>query len=186
MLQAGRSLVRFPNFTVPLLQFIVAFVYDEVIATEPVPSHDRCMVSYFVVPSPMITSILTTDSDPAVASHLLQTGLLAIQNWLKRWRMKVNETKSTHVIFTRRVTCPPVKISDVQLPQSDEVKYLDLHLDRRLTWHKHIFHQEETTRPYPNQNALAARTKVPTLHHQQTILLYKTILKPIWTYGIQL
>jgi hypothetical protein len=48
--------------------------------------------------------------------------------------MKVNETKSTYVTFTtRRATCPPVKISDVQLPQSDEVKYLGLHLDRRLT-----------------------------------------------------
>jgi hypothetical protein len=53
--------------------------------------------------------------------------------------MKVNETKPTHVTFTtRRATCPPVKINDVQLPQSDEVKYLGLHLDRRLTWHKHI------------------------------------------------
>jgi hypothetical protein len=48
--------------------------------------------------------------------------------------------KSTHVTFTtRRATCPPVHINDVQLPQSDDVKYLGLHLDRRLTWHKHIF-----------------------------------------------
>jgi histone H2A len=46
------------------------------------------------------TSILTTDSDPGVASHILQMDLLAIQHWLKRWRMKVNETKSTHVTFT--------------------------------------------------------------------------------------
>jgi hypothetical protein len=54
--------------------------------------------------------------------------------------MKVNETKSTHVTFTtRRATCPPVPINDVQLSQSDDVKYLGLHLDRRLTWHKHIF-----------------------------------------------
>jgi hypothetical protein len=63
------------------------------------------------------------DSDPAVASQLLQTDLLAIQHWLKTWRMKVNETKSTHVTFTtRRATCPPVHINDVQLPQSDDVK----------------------------------------------------------------
>jgi hypothetical protein len=34
-------------------------------------------------------------SDPVVASHLLQTNLLEIQHWLKRWRMKINETKST-------------------------------------------------------------------------------------------
>jgi hypothetical protein len=33
------------------------------------------------------------------------------------------------------------------------------------------FHQEKTTRPYPHKNALAARTKVPTLHHQQTTTL---------------
>jgi hypothetical protein len=86
------------------------------------------------------TSILTTDSDPAVASQLLQTDLLAIQHWLKTWRMKVNEIKSTHVTFTtRRSTCPPVHINDVQFPQADDVKYLGLHLDRRLTWHEHIF-----------------------------------------------
>jgi retron-type reverse transcriptase len=36
------------------------------------------------------TSILTTDSDPVVASQLLQTDLLAIQNWLKTRRMKAN------------------------------------------------------------------------------------------------
>jgi hypothetical protein len=46
------------------------------------------------------TAIITTDSDPAVASQILQTDLLAIQNWLKKWRMKANETKSTHVTFT--------------------------------------------------------------------------------------
>jgi hypothetical protein len=27
----------------------------------------------------------------------------------------------------------------VQLPQEEDAKYLGLHLDRRLTWHKHIF-----------------------------------------------
>jgi hypothetical protein len=46
------------------------------------------------------TAIITTGSDPAVASQILQTNLLAIQNWLKKWRMKANETKSTHVTFT--------------------------------------------------------------------------------------
>jgi hypothetical protein len=100
------------------------------------PTSPRTLIATFAND----TSILTTDSEPVVASHLLQTDLLAIQHWLKRWRMKVNETKSTRVTFTmRRATCPPVKINDVQLPRSDEVKYLGLHLDRRLTCHKHIF-----------------------------------------------
>jgi hypothetical protein len=84
-------------------------------------------------------AVIATDSDPAIASQKLQTDLLAIQNWFKKCRMKANESKSIHVTFTtRRETCPPVHINSVQLPQED-VKYLGLHLDRRLTWHKHIF-----------------------------------------------
>jgi hypothetical protein len=54
--------------------------------------------------------------------------------------MKANESKSIHVTFTaRRETCPPVHINNVQLPQEENDKYLGLHLDRRLTWHKYIF-----------------------------------------------
>jgi hypothetical protein len=37
----------------------------------------------------------------------------------------------------------------------------------------------------PHQNVLVTLTQVKTLYKQQ-ILIYKTILKPIWTYGIQL
>jgi hypothetical protein len=34
------------------------------------------------------TAIVTMDMDPAIASQKLQTELLAIQNWFKKWRMK--------------------------------------------------------------------------------------------------
>jgi hypothetical protein len=54
--------------------------------------------------------------------------------------MKANESKSIHVTFTtRREICPPFHINNVHLPQKEDVNYLGLHLDRRLTWHKHIF-----------------------------------------------
>jgi hypothetical protein len=86
------------------------------------------------------SAVLATDSDPTIALQKLQTDLHAIQNWFKKWRMKANESKSIHVTFTtQRETCPPVHINNVQLPQEDDVKHLGLYLDRRLTWHKHIF-----------------------------------------------
>jgi hypothetical protein len=79
------------------------------------------------------TAIVATDNDPTIASSKLQIYLLAIRKWLKMWRMKVNESKSTQVTFTTcKDTFSPVYIKDVQLPQED-VKYFKLHLIRRLT-----------------------------------------------------
>jgi hypothetical protein len=85
------------------------------------------------------TAVLGTNSDPGICSQKSQTNLAAIQNWFKKWRMKANKSKSVQATFTtQRRTCPPpVHINNVQLPQ--DVKYFGLHLDRRLTWHKHIF-----------------------------------------------
>lgn len=51
----------------------------------------------------------------------------------------MNEMKSTHIIFTlRNRTCPTVLMGNVVLPLRSEGKYLAMHLDRRLTWAKHI------------------------------------------------
>jgi hypothetical protein len=60
------------------------------------------------------TAVLATDSDPGIASQELQTDLDEIRKWLKRWRIKANESKSAQVIFaTRRETYPPVHTNNV-------------------------------------------------------------------------
>jgi hypothetical protein len=42
--------------------------------------------------------------------------------------------------------CGAVGGNNVKLPQEEDVKYLGLHLDRRLTWHKHIFAKRKQLR----------------------------------------
>jgi hypothetical protein len=82
----------------------------------------------------------TRQEATTVASQKLQTNLLTIQNWFKKLRMKANESKSIHITFiTPRETCLLVHRNNVQIPQEEDVKFLGLYLDRRLTWHKHIF-----------------------------------------------
>ena len=85
------------------------------------------------------TAVLTTHEDSAIATLKLQTHLKKIQLWLKKWRMKENEAKSVQVTFTpKKNTCPPVQLNNKQLTQTEEVKYLGIHLDRKPTWRKHV------------------------------------------------
>jgi hypothetical protein len=100
--------------------------------------------------------------------------------------MQANDHKSVHVTFTTRSgTCPPVHMNNVQIPCEDHVKYLGLHLDRKLTWQNYIFAKRKhlgvtLTKMY----WFLGRKSQLSLSNK--LLLYKTILKPIWTYGIQL
>jgi hypothetical protein len=115
-----------------------------------------------------------------------KTNLLSIQNWFRKWTIKANRFKLIHVTFTTRTeTCPPVHINNVHLPQEEDFKYLGLHLDRRLIWHKHISAKQKQlgitlTKMYW---LLRRKSKLST---SNKFLLYKTILKQIWTYWIQL
>jgi hypothetical protein len=73
----------------------------------------------------------------------------------------------------------------MQLPQEGNVKYLELRLERRLTWHKHIYAKRKQlwitlTKMYW---LLEWKSKLPT---SNKLLTYKTTLNPIWTYRIQL
>ena len=71
---------------------------------------------------------------------ILQNSLKKIQIWLHKWRIKLNKDESAHVTFTTsKETCPPVLLNSQPIPQKEEVKYLGMHFDRRITWHKHIF-----------------------------------------------
>jgi hypothetical protein len=73
----------------------------------------------------------------------------------------------------------------VQLPQEEDVKYLGLHLDRKLTWHKHILAKQKQLGITLTKIYWLLGQK-PKLSTSNKLLIYKTILKSIWTYGIQL
>jgi len=49
---------------------------------------------------------------------------------------KLNKVQVTFTL--NKNTCPPLQLNNKQVTQPEEVKYLGIHLDQKLTWHKHI------------------------------------------------
>jgi hypothetical protein len=73
----------------------------------------------------------------------------------------------------------------IQLPQTEEVKYLGLHLNRRLTWHQHNFTKWKQLGITFTKIYWLLRHKLK-LSTNDKLFIYKTIIKPMRTYGIQL
>ncbi|KAH8316575.1 hypothetical protein KR067_010719, partial [Drosophila pandora] len=84
-----------------------------------------------------------------------------------------------------RQNCPPLTLNNTLLPQANEVTYLGVHLDRRLTWHRHI----EAKRTHLKLKASSLHWLINArspLCLEYKVLLYNSVLKPIWMYGSQL
>jgi len=57
------------------------------------------------------TAIIATLEDPKVTLLNLQEHLHSIEKWLKKWEIKANESKSSHITFSSwKGHCPAVNI----------------------------------------------------------------------------
>ena len=134
------------------------------------------------------TALLASHANPTIALSTLQQGLDSMEKWFHKWGFKINEKKSTHAAKTftlPKQTCPQVTINDITVPNKDTVRYLYMTLDRRLTWKRHIVDKSKQLRDKLNKFYwLSGRRS--NLSTQNKIMLYKIVIKPVWTYGIQL
>jgi hypothetical protein len=98
----------------------------------------------------------------------------------------LNELKSCTVTFTlRKRTCPAVKLNHIPIPRVHTVRYLGLHFDAKLTWSHHIHTKREQMDLKAKEiNWLIGRRS--PLTYDNKVLIYNTVLKPIWTYGCEL
>jgi hypothetical protein len=152
------------------------------IFTVDIPTRNDTIITTFADD----TAIMASNENPQTASLSLQTHLNQLEAWLSNWPIKVNETKSAQVAFTNRKTdCPVVTINGKKLPVKNEVKYLGLILDQKLTWRPHITAQKtQINLKLRQMNWLIGRKS--KLTNENKLLLYKAIIKHIWFFGIQL
>ncbi len=132
------------------------------------------------------TAILSVSSNLTEATETLQKSVDQIKKWFERWRIKINERKSIHVIYAlRKPTYQPVVLNQQIIPQKNVAKYLGMNLDAKLNWKEHIRlkRMEIKIKQKKLYWLLGRRSQ---LSIQNKLLLYKQIIKPIWTYGIAL
>lgn len=132
------------------------------------------------------TALISVHENPIIASQQLQNHIRKVEKWLDLWRIRVNPSKCAHVTFAlKRGTCPRISINGVSVPEETHVKYLGVHLDKRLTWTNHIEAKITQIKIKMAQlNWLLNRNSLLSLDNK--LLIYTAMIKPIWSYGIQL
>ena len=130
------------------------------------------------------TALLSTHNDITTAAQNLQYHASLIEVWCKNWLIKINESKSTQVTFSlRRDICPLIKLNNITIPVFNETKYLGIILDKHLTWGPQLRNKRKIAnfRLHLFRPLLKSKLKLKI-----KILLYKTIIRPLWSYGIQI
>uniref|UniRef100_A0A2S2Q5T5 RNA-directed DNA polymerase from mobile element jockey n=1 Tax=Sipha flava TaxID=143950 RepID=A0A2S2Q5T5_9HEMI len=129
------------------------------------------------------TLILSPGNDTAQSSIFLQNHLNLIENWATKWRIKINPEKSVHVNMTPKKTeCPSLYFQGSLIPNSTEVKYLGITLDKILTWGPHL----KSKRKKLNSRLHLLRPILKSKLSLHTKNIYKSLLRPMWAYAIHI
>jgi hypothetical protein len=145
------------------------------IYTSYLPTTDKTTIATFT----SYTAILSTNKYPLLASHYLQNHLDLFEQWATSWKITINQAKSVQTTFTtRKITCPQVSIQNKPIPVQSEVKHLGLHLDKRLTWHKHIKTKRQQMNMKLREMSWLMNRK-SKLSLKKKLILYISVIKPI-------
>lgn len=154
-----------------------------IIYTSDFPKVDNCTYAYFADDSAILCSGL-------LATNILssiQTALDRIDEFSKKWKIKINAEKSQAIFFTKkRKTCytpqTNLKMNGRDITWSRSVRYLGVFLNTRLTFNDHVSH-------IVSKINLAIKLLYPLinrkseLNFENKICIYKSIFLPIALYA---
>lgn len=147
------------------------------------------------IPKPKKGKLGIFADDTAVASSAptynetvrnLQESLDDIQEWTDNDRTVLNATKSVNVVYTLRpYVHTPLVLKNTAIPHSFKAPYLGLIMDSKLSWKDHILTKRKQIE-LKHRKMLWLLGKRSKLKLNNKILLYKSMIRPIWAYGSQM
>jgi hypothetical protein len=78
---------------------------------------------------------------PALLVSYLESYLIDLDLWLRKWGIAINVLKSITMLITRKQIQPPrpVALFGEPIVWVDTARYLEVFLHKRLTWATHIY-----------------------------------------------
>jgi hypothetical protein len=130
------------------------------------------------------TAIFSSHPDLATAYINLKVHLDNISKQSSKWRIKIDSDKFFHIPFTLRQGVPPtIYFQNNQIPTTTQTKYLGVILDKCLTWGPHLKYKRKLLNSRLHLLRPIIKSK---LSINNKLLIYKSMLRPIWAYGIQI
>lgn len=88
-------------------------------------------------------ALTTSFKHPKSIIRSLSKALTVYKKYCRTWKLKINEAKTDAIFFTRntcrrRLPKQGLLLNDVEVPWRNNVKYLGVCLDKRLTFKQHI------------------------------------------------
>lgn len=133
------------------------------------------------------TAFLASSSRVSTVTRRLQNASTKFTKYFKRWRVRVNSTKSKAVLFTRKTATrhrplSRVKVGDEEIEWSDDLVYLGMNLDKRATHKKHVMSQIlATNKTIKSLYSIIGRNSRLSVKHK--LLLFKTVFRPRFMYA---
>jgi hypothetical protein len=131
-------------------------------------------------------ALIATSRDPSLLVGYLEAYLGRLELWLRNWRIAINVSNSTAVLFAkaaRRVRQPrPVQYLGEPIEWVQTARYLGVTLDTRLTWSAHVNQvRKRTAQRLSMLGPLLNRRS--GLSIRNGVLLYKQLIRPMMDYA---
>lgn len=169
---------------VPQGSVLSPFLYN--IHMNDVEPPDNCELASFADDIAFISSIENHDLPTLV--ERMENGLKEVQSHLVNWKLKINETKTEAILFTKSPKMSKlgasnkIIVSGTALEWKDQVKYLGVILDKKLLLDKNINHNIGKARKAMSVlYSLLKRSSQVNLSGK--ITLYRSYIRPILTYA---
>lgn len=167
---------------VPQGSVLAPFLFNLYISD--IPSHPKTQLYQYADD----TTITCSSSFPLMAARRVQEHLSLIQQWMTKWKIKINISKCARITFKKGFKMAKkrdrleLSLNEVVIPRRSQEKFLGVILTRNLSWKPHIDYRlaQATKAAYLLFPIINSRANTPMKYK---LLVYLSMIRPILTYG---